>query len=371
MIRVLVVDDSGFMRMALKRIIEADGDLKVVGEAANGIAALELAARLRPDVVALDVEMPELDGLAVTERLMALPSPPAVVMVSHHTRDGSEVALAALARGAVDYLWKGSALSGLDLGRIDRELRGRLRHWAAQRARALPEGESRAGAPLRLPQSLLQPAAAPAASLAPPAARPGQGRCDVVLLGASTGGPDAVAGFLKAAGRLPVPCLVAQHMPAELGPELVRHLAARTGQVVRLGERGLHPAPGEVVVLPGGTDGHLARAADGGFLLRLASGPGPVHPSVDLLFQSAALVARRALAVVLTGMGRDGAAGAAALAARGAVLLLQSAASCVVAGMPVAAGEALRAAGGSAEEGEPEALGRRAASLLAPAALRL
>ncbi|MDQ1079352.1 chemotaxis protein CheB [Pseudoroseomonas cervicalis] len=368
MIRVLVVDDSGFMRMALKRIIEADGDLKVVGEAANGIAALELAARLRPDVVALDVEMPELDGLAVTERLMALPSPPAVVMVSHHTRDGSEVALAALARGAVDYLWKGSALSGLDLGRIDRELRGRLRHWAAQRARALPEGETRAGAPLRLPQSLLQPAAAAAP---PPPARPGQGRCDVVLLGASTGGPDAVAAFLKAAGPLPVPCLVAQHMPAELGPELVRHLAARTGQVVRLGERGLHPVPGEVVVLPGGTDGHLARAADGGFLLRLAAGPGPVHPSVDLLFQSAALVARRALAVVLTGMGRDGAAGVAALAARGAVLLLQSAASCVVAGMPVAAGEALRAAGGTAEEGEPEALGRRAATLLAPAALRL
>ncbi|EFH10993.1 response regulator receiver domain protein, partial [Pseudoroseomonas cervicalis ATCC 49957] len=149
-IRVLVVDDSGFMRMALKRIIEADGDLKVVGEAANGVAGLELAAKLRPDVVALDVEMPELDGLAVTERLMALPSPPAVVMVSHHTRDGSEMALAALARGAVDYLWKGSALSGLDLGRIDRELRGRLRHWAAQRARALPEGESRAAAPLRL-----------------------------------------------------------------------------------------------------------------------------------------------------------------------------------------------------------------------------
>ncbi|MFB9972029.1 chemotaxis protein CheB [Pseudoroseomonas cervicalis] len=148
-----------------------------------------------------------------------------------------------------------------------------------------------------------------------------------------------------------------------------RATAQRTGLPVRLGERGLHPGPGEVVVLPGGTDGHLARAADGGFLLRLASGPGPVHPSVDLLFQSAALVARRALAVVLTGMGRDGRRGGGAGAR--AVLLVQSAASCVVAGMPVAAAEALRAAGGMAEEGTPEALGRRAAALLAPAALRL
>ncbi|MCQ4162445.1 hypothetical protein NON00_21265 [Roseomonas sp. GC11] len=180
-----------------------------------------------------------------------------------------------------------------------------------------------------------------------------------------------MAEFLLASGPLPLPCLVAQHMPAELGPELVRHLAARTGLAVRLGERGLHPAPGEVVVLPGGTDGHLARAADGGFLLRLAVGPGPVHPSVDLLFHSAALVAQRALAVVLTGMGRDGAAGAAALALRGAVLLAQSAASCVVAGMPVAAAEAARATGAVVEEGDPAALGRRAAALLAPAMLRL
>ncbi|WP_419896853.1 chemotaxis protein CheB [Roseomonas sp. USHLN139] len=356
MIRVLVVDDSGFMRLALKRIIEADGDLRVVGEAANGATALELAAQLRPDVVALDVEMPGMDGLEVTERLMQLPAPPAIVMVSHHTRDGSEAALAALARGAADYLWKGSALSGLDLGQIDRELRGRLRHWAGQRARARTEGESPAAAPL--PLAVLDP---------PPALPPLRrlGACDVLLLGASTGGPDAVAEFLAAAGVLPVPCLVAQHMPADLGPDFVRHLARRSGLPVRLGERGLHPLAGEVVVLPGGTDGHLARAADGGFLLRLAAGPGPVHPSVDLLFQSAALVARRAMAVVLTGMGRDGAAAAVALAARGALLLAQTAESCVVAGMPVAFAEAARAHGAEVELATPTALGRRAARLLA------
>ena len=128
MIRVLVVDDSGFMRMALRRIIEAEGDLKVVGEAADGEAGVEQAAKLRPDVVAMDVEMPKLDGLEATRRVMALPDPPAVLMVSHHTRDGSATALAALDRGAVDYVCKDGDLGGVDLGMLDRELRSRLRH---------------------------------------------------------------------------------------------------------------------------------------------------------------------------------------------------------------------------------------------------
>lgn len=358
MIRVLVVDDSGFMRLALRRIIEADGDLKVVGEAANGHLALELAGRLLPDVVALDVEMPGLDGLAVTERLMALPAPPAVVMVSHHTREGSEMALAALARGAADYLWKGSALSGLDLGQIDRELRGRLRHWAGQRPACLP--------PPSQPSPPSQPV--PPLSALPPRSREDE-RFDLLLLGASTGGPDALAALLGAAGTLPVPCVVAQHMPAALGPDFARHLAARTGQTVVLGAQGGRLVPGEVLLLPGGTDGHLACAPEGGLTLRLAAGAGLVHPSVDRLFQSAALAARRPAAVVLSGMGQDGAAGVAPLLARGGLVLVQEAASCVVAGMPGAAAAAARAAGVAVEAAAPEVLGRRLARLLAAAPL--
>ncbi|MFC4169436.1 chemotaxis protein CheB [Teichococcus aestuarii] len=359
MIRVLVVDDSGFMRLALRRIIEADGDLKVVGEAANGHLALELAERLQPDVVALDLEMPGLDGLAVTERLMALPAPPAVVMVSHHTREGSEMALAALARGAADYLWKGSALSGLDLGQIDRELRGRLRHWATQRPAGLPP-------PQPMPPQRLPPQPVPAISTLPPRSREDE-RFDLLLLGASTGGPDALAALLGAAGALPVPCVVAQHMPAALGPDFARHLAARTGQPVVLGAHGGRLVPGEVLLLPGGTDGHLACAPEGGLTLRLAAGAGLVHPSVDGLFQSAALAARRPVAVVMSGMGQDGAAGVAPLLARGGMVLVQEAASCVVAGMPGAAAAAPRAAGVAAEAAAPAALGRRLARLLSTA----
>lgn len=339
MIRVLVADDSGFMRLALRRIIEADGDLRVVGEAADGEAAVEQAARLRPDVIAMDVEMPRLDGLEATRRVMALPDPPAVLMVSHHTREGSATTLAALDRGAVDFLCKDGDLGGVDLGMLDRELRPRLRHWAAQRIAVRPA--ARGAAPVR-------------------ELRAGGG-CDLVVVGASTGGPDALAAFLAAAGRLPVPCVVAQHMPSELAPDLAVHLARLSGMAVGVGRAGQKLQSGEVIIIPGGTDGHVARhaAGDGSFALRLATGPGAVHPSVDLLFHSAALVARRALGVVLTGMGRDGAEGARAMRERGMPVLAQSLVSCVVAGMP----GAVIGAGLAAENADPAALGRRVAAL--------
>jgi two-component system chemotaxis response regulator CheB len=340
----MVVDDSGFMRMALRRIIEADGDLRVVGEASDGATAIELAGRLHPDIVTMDLEMPGLDGLAATRGLAALPDPPAVVMVSHHTRDGSENALAALAAGAADVLWKGSSIGGLDLAQIDRELRGRLRHWARQRT-----GHARP-TPVAPPQ---------APAFAPPA---GKG-CDVVVVAASTGGPDALAALLAAAGPLPVPCVVAQHMPADLGPDFVRHLGRRSGAQVVLAEHGMELRAGVVTVIPGNTDGHVARGgASGGLVMRLGRGEGVVHPSADMLFRSAALVAQRALGIVLSGMGRDGAAGAAALRERGMAVLAQSPESCVVAGMPGAVIEA----GLVAETADPAELGARLRVLAVP-----
>ena len=340
----MVVDDSAFMRMALRRIIEADGDLRVVGEASDGKLAIEQAARLHPDIVTMDLEMPGLDGLEATRGLVALPDPPAVLMVSHHTRDGSEGALAALAAGAVDVLWKGSSLGGLDLAQIDRELRGRLRHWAGQRA--------------------AQARARPAPPLPPSAPQTAGGTgCDVVVVAASTGGPDALAALFLASGPLPVPCVVAQHMPADLGPDFVSHLARRTGAAVVLAEHGMAPRPGTVTVIPGHTDGHFARGgAAGGLVLRLVRGEGLVHPSADMLFRSAALVSQRALGIVLSGMGRDGAAGAAALRERGMAVLAQSPESCVVAGMP----GAVIQAGLVSETADPAGLGIRLRQLAIP-----
>jgi two-component system chemotaxis response regulator CheB len=331
-IPVLVVDDSAFLRIALRRIIEAEGDLRVVAEAADGEAAIAAVQRHHPAVVAMDVEMPILGGIEATRRIMALPNPPAIIMVSQHTQEDSPAAIAALAAGACDYLSKEAGLGGLDLGHLDQALRGRLRHWAKahQRAATSP-GQARRESHL---------------AVAPP----------LVLIAASTGGPDALAALLAASGPLPVPVVIAQHMPVGLGPELAALLTRRAGWPVKVAQEGALLAANAATLLP--TDGVLLRNS-GGFALRLAPTTSPVHPSADLLFRSAALLGLAACGVVLTGMGQDGAMGAAALADEGGLILVQSSDSAVVAGMPQAASSMI----GGAEALAPEALGRRLRAL--------
>lgn len=328
---VLVVDDSAFMRLALRRIIEAEGDLRVVGEAANGAAALEQVLRLTPDVVAMDIEMPGMDGLEATRRIMAGSLPPAVVMVSHHTTEGSAMALAAMQAGAADWVCKDSDLGGLDFGHLNRELPARLRHWGHAH---------RAARPPLLP-------IAPVLEARRDAARP-----EVVAIGASTGGPEALAALLATAGRLSVPLVVAQHMPARMAADLARALALRSGGEVVVAEQGAPLRPGVAHVIPGDQDGALLRTPDG-FSLRLAPHAHPAHPSVDVLFSSVAMAARGAVGVVLTGMGQDGTQGALAMARRGFSLLAQSPESCVVPGMP---GAVLAAVPG-VESADPAGLG--------------
>lgn len=324
---VLIVDDSAFMRIALRRIIEAEGDLRVVAEAADGEAAIAAVRQHQPAVVAMDVEMPVLGGIEATRRIMALPNPPAIIMVSQHTQKDSPAAIAALAAGAADFISKEAGLGGLDLGHLDQALRGRLRHWAAQRRRVVPD----AAAVRRHTHSALPP--------------------PLILIAASTGGPDALAALLAASGPLPVPVVIAQHMPEGLAPELATLLTRRAGWPVCVAENGRPLGPGVATLLP--TDGVLLRVA-GSLVLRISASGSAVHPSADLLFRSAALLGLPACAVVLTGMGQDGAAGAAALAEEGGRILVQSTETSVVAGMPQAASSLV----GGAEALSPEALGQ-------------
>ena len=321
------------MRMALRRIIEAEGDLHVVAEAADGAAAIEAVRLHHPQVVAMDVEMPILGGIEATRRIMALPHPPAIIMVSQHTQTDSPAALAALAAGAADYISKEAGLGGLDLGHLDQALRGRLRHWA----RAQGTG-GQAVAPV--------PRTSGAAGPPPP----------LVVIAASTGGPDALALLLAASGKLPVPVVIAQHMPAGLAGELASLLMRRAGWPVLVAEDGLPLHGNAAWLLP--TDGVLFRPRTG-LTLRLAASEAPVHPSADLLFRSAALLGLAACGVVLTGMGQDGAAGAAALAQEGGLILVQSAETSVVAGMPQAALSAVGQVGMGAEALSPQNLGHR------------
>ena len=164
--RVLVVDDSTFMRMVLRRIIEADSEMTVVGEARNGREAVELARDLKPDIITMDVEMPELDGLAAMKQILAGPPPkPIMIMVSGHTQRGTETTIKALSLGAVDFVSKSSSFAAEDLGHVDSELSEKLRYWARQPGRAPTRPEARAAppaAPNAMPAgSALQPTSTP------------------------------------------------------------------------------------------------------------------------------------------------------------------------------------------------------------------
>jgi len=339
-IRVLVVDDSGFMRIALRKIVEADGDIRVVGEAKNGREAIRLARELKPDVVTMDIVMPEMDGIEATQRILKEVSPPPrVIMVSAQTQEGAVATLKALRAGAADFISKSTAFADTDLGQLDAELRDRLRQWRTAAAAPVKIGEVQAQ-----PEPTVESTSAPA---------------DLIVIAVSTGGPLALPVLLGSMGPIEPPVVIAQHMPELFTRSLADHLATELGLAVQEGVmHGLLP-PRTVTILPGGQDGVVAYGRAGGFELRPTTGPGFVHPSGDLLLQSAALTARNPVAAILTGMGSDGAAGAAAFRRRGRPVLVQTPESCVVAGMPSAA----IAAGVATHVLDLKEMGRKLASL--------
>ena len=307
MIRVLVVDDVAFMRIAVRRMIDSEPDMKVVGEARNGQEAVAMARSLQPDAVTMDVEMPVMDGLNATSEILASVSPPpTIVMVSATTQRGAADTMEALRRGAADFVSKSTLFAKTDLAHIEFQLRTILRACAAPR-----------------PESAV---AAPSAAAQPP--RPP----DLVVVGASTGGPHALARLLGSMGRLEPPLVVALHMPRFFTAGLAEMLSAGNGLDVREAVANAPLDPGAVHIIPGGQHGTVVRGISG-FRLQLAPAGGEIAPSVDRLFTSAARAATAPCAVLLTGMGRDGTEGAVALHQRGAPVLVQRPAECVVAGM--------------------------------------
>jgi two-component system, chemotaxis family, protein-glutamate methylesterase/glutaminase len=313
MIRVLVVDDIAFMRIAIRRMIDAEGDMKVVGEARTGAEAVVLARNLLPDAVTMDIEMPEMNGLDATSAILANVSPPpAIVMVSATTQHGADDTIEALRRGAIDFVSKSSLFAKTDLAHIEHELRSVLRAWAGRRPVPAP--------PPPPPLPAAQPSGAP----------------DLIVIGASTGGPQALGKLLRTMGRLRPPVVVALHMPPFFTASLATMLAADTGLDVREAVANETLAPGSIHIIPGGQHGILVRGLSG-FRLRLEPAATEIAPSVARLFLSAASVAAAPSAVLLTGMGRDGCDGARQLRARGAPVLVQTPAECVVAGMTEAA----------------------------------
>lgn len=329
-LRVLVVDDSAFMRRIISDILSRDPQLEVVGKARDGDDALVQARALKPQVITLDVEMPRKNGLQVLEELMRT-QPTAVVMVSSLTAEGADVTMKSLAAGAVDFVLKPSGTISLDMEKVAQELCQKvllagqvdLSHLTAR------------GAPKSVPKTS-RPSEVSGGGRSP--LRPLSGsRPRILALAASTGGPRALQEILPALpGELPVPVVVVQHMPEGFTASFAARMNDLSALTVVEGKDGLPLRPGLAVIAPGGW--HLVLEEGGKYgVCRLSDAPpeNSVRPAADPLFRSVAKVFGGAVVgAILTGMGKDGTEGARALRAQGATILSEAPETCVVYGMP-------------------------------------
>lgn len=321
-IQVLVVDDSAFMRRAIRTMIDQAAGLTVVDTASNGVEAVQKAEKLQPDVVTLDIEMPQMDGLTALRQIKRC-CKAAVLMVSSLTTEGSVASLTALRNGAADFIAKDFSQVSLEVVNIEKELIAKVRGIAGSTTKTHAVGAVAAAQPeLKLRSS----------------------NFDVITIGSSTGGPpvlETIIGALPA--QMVQPIVIAQHMPKVFTQAMAERLDSVCALKVLHAENGMPLAPNHVYIAPGGQQTLVKRYGTGRGRIEVNdNNEGQLYkPSVDLLFSSAAQAfGSRTLAIVLTGMGEDGLIGARDLQPKNATILAQNAESCVVYGMPKAVTQA-------------------------------
>jgi len=320
-IRVLIVDDSALIRSVLTEIINAQRDMEAIGAAPDPLVAREMIRELNPDVLTLDVEMPRMDGLDFLEKLMRL-RPMPVVMVSTLTEKGSDVTFRALELGAVDFIAKPKIDIESGMHEYSRDIADKIRAAMAARIR------HRARAPVVAKHN--------ADVVLPAIANRIASTEKLIIVGASTGGTEAIKGLLI---RLPPDCpgvLITQHMPEAFTKSFAERLNSLCRISVKEAQHAERVLPGHAYVAPGHS--HLLLKRSGANYMTELSQSEPVNrhrPSVDVLFRSVANCAgRNAIGVILTGMGKDGAAGMLEMHNLGSYNLAQDEATCVVFGMP-------------------------------------
>ncbi|MEO0031116.1 MAG: chemotaxis-specific protein-glutamate methyltransferase CheB [Pseudomonadota bacterium] len=316
MIRVVVVEDSPTMRAILKTRLEREGDIAVVGAAANAAEGRQMIRELNPDVVTLDVEMPGMNGLDFLEKIMQL-RPTPVIVVSGSTQKGTDTTARALALGAVDVYAKNESSGGLPMEDMGR-LAGLIRE--AANVRFSPRGATTQRVATEARTSLRE-------------------RPRLIAIGSSTGGVEALQTLLSEFPADCPPTVIVQHISPRFAPAVARTLDQHCPPRVLIAEPDLPLKAGHVYLAPG-DDRHLSVGGTASFHARLRRGePVAGHvPSVDVLFQSVAeVVGAQAVGILLTGMGADGAQGLLAMSRRGAHTIAQDEATCTVFGMPRAA----------------------------------
>ena len=325
-IKVLIVDDSVLMRRLIARVLEAEKDFRVIGYASNGREALTMVRSLKPDVVTMDVEMPVMDGLEAVGRMMR-ENPVPIIMLSAHTTGGARATIEALTAGAVDFVAKPSRSA--ETGAMMAELANKLR-VAARVSVAKPVGKK----PVFHPRPL---------QTSPPATATAGPRAELVVVGSSTGGPAALHKLIPALPKsIRAGFVLVQHIPVGFSGSMAEHLNRTSAIRVKHAETGDVIKPGLALVAPAGFDLTFRRNGND-TLAQLHPGtsplpPGGFRPSVDGVMTSAAAVyGNRVLGVLLTGMGRDGAAGMAEIKAARGRTIAEDQSTCVVFGMPKAA----------------------------------
>ena len=366
MVRVIVVDDSAFMRNSLTRMLASDPEIEVVGQAADGIDALEKIEKLNPDIITLDLEMPRMGGLEMLEKLMGT-NPIPVLVISSLTFEGAEATLKALELGALDYMPKyveGTTVFAVAQKELTEKLKALSKkralmrlHLARMRTQAAKNAAAGAGAKTEIPH--VAPSSASSAKLNSltikttvsgqatyvrpneplPTGRP---KRDIVAISVSTGGPPAVQKVLTALPEnFPACILIAQHMPAAFTGAFAKRLDSLCKIKVKEAQDGDTIIAGIAYVCPGGQ--HISVSVKGA-LPQIKISPEPTSaiykPSASILNESVAVMANKVVGLTMTGMGNEGCEGTKPLRAKGGYILAQSEDTCVVYGMPRAVVEA-------------------------------
>jgi two-component system, chemotaxis family, protein-glutamate methylesterase/glutaminase len=331
--RVLIVDDSSFMRKVLETIFNADDQLQVAGHAKDGREAVALAESLKPDVITMDINMPHMDGLQATAQIMTT-NPKPIVIVSSESKEGAASTLKALELGAIEFVGKPSSGIDLDMQSVKEELLRKVRMAAKVR---VVRTASRLALSVQGANGSATPAK-PAAPVRTAPVVPADQRFPVVVLGASTGGPATVMRLAPGFTRdFPAAVFLVQHMPASFTTQYAAQLAEFTGIRVKEAEGNETVQPGTLYICPGAQ--HLRLTPTGRIQLDATSGRiNGYLPNIDVTMETvAAYAGAMSIGVVLTGMGNDGAIGAKAIKSAGGMVLAQDEATSVIFGMPAEA----------------------------------
>jgi two-component system, chemotaxis family, protein-glutamate methylesterase/glutaminase len=323
-VKVLIVDDSAFMRNALRNMLSSDPEIQVIGTARDGVEAVEKTAQLKPDVITMDVEMPRMDGIEAL-RLIMDKTPTPVIMVSSLTSEGAETTLDAMDRGAVDFIPKNLSELSINIVKIKEMLIDKVKQIArsgvVRKQRRIELGTHA----VRTPRTL-------------PALSTGERRISLVAIGMSTGGPRAIQDIIPQLPKdFPTPILIVQHMPPNFTGPFADRLNDLSQITVKEAEEGESLKAGVALVAPG--RGHMRVSRPRGIetVVNISEGQGDFiyRPSVDYLMESVAqFFPGRALGIILTGMGNDGEKGMKAMKQTGCRIFAQNEATCVVYGMP-------------------------------------